>query len=145
MNSRLVIIIRLFTNRLPVTSCRSHFAFHVILIVIFSALCGCAPKPMVPYSPETPPLILLQYFPDAECDSGDEGALESLRPEIRKRWLATHSLPESIRYYSIITYPDADDISSTLTSSYPGRHQGVCRFNGYGLPVAERVWNIYRG
>ena len=63
-------------------------------------------------------LNLLQYFPDAECDPGDEGALESLRPEVRKRWLATHSLPESIRYYSIITYPDADHISSMLKSSY---------------------------
>jgi pimeloyl-ACP methyl ester carboxylesterase len=31
-------------------------------------------------------LNLLQYFPDAECDPGDEGALESLRPEVRKRW-----------------------------------------------------------
>ena len=39
-------------------------------------------------------LNLLQYFPDAECDPGDEGALESLKPEARKRWLATHSLPE---------------------------------------------------
>ena len=63
-------------------------------------------------------LNLLQYFPDAECDPGDEGALESLRPEVRKRWLATHSLPGSIRYYSIITYPDADHISSILKSSY---------------------------
>jgi pimeloyl-ACP methyl ester carboxylesterase len=63
-------------------------------------------------------LDLLQYFPDAECEPGDEGALESLKPQVRKRWLATHSLPESIRYYSIITFPDADHISSILKSSY---------------------------
>lgn len=63
-------------------------------------------------------LNLLQYFPDAECDPGDEGAIESLKPEVRKRWLANHALPESIRYYSIITYPDADHISSILRSSY---------------------------
>ncbi|MGD9243266.1 MAG: hypothetical protein PVI34_08080 [Desulfobacterales bacterium] len=63
-------------------------------------------------------LNLLQYFPDAECNLGDEGALESLKPEVRKRWLANHSLPESIRYYSIVTYPDAEHLSTLLKSSY---------------------------
>ncbi|MEA1947441.1 MAG: hypothetical protein U9N83_09095 [Thermodesulfobacteriota bacterium] len=63
-------------------------------------------------------LNLLQYFPDAECDPGDEGALESLKPEVRKRWLASHSLPESIRYYSIITYPNTEQVSSILKSTY---------------------------
>lgn len=61
---------------------------------------------------------LLRYFPEAECEPGDEGAMESLKPGVRKRWLANHTLPESIRYYSIITYPDADHISSILRSSY---------------------------
>jgi hypothetical protein len=63
-------------------------------------------------------LNLLQHFPDAECGPGDEGALESLKPEVRKRWLASHPLPESIRYYSIITYPNEEQISSILKSSY---------------------------
>jgi hypothetical protein len=63
-------------------------------------------------------LNLLQYFPDAECDPGDEGALESLKPEVRKRWLANHSLPDSIRYYSVITYPKEDQVSSLLKYTY---------------------------
>jgi hypothetical protein len=61
-------------------------------------------------------LNLLQFFPGAECDPGDGGALESLKPEVRKRWLASHSLPDSIRYYSIVTYPDKEHISSMLKS-----------------------------
>jgi hypothetical protein len=61
---------------------------------------------------------LLQYFPEAECDLGDEGALESLKPEVRKRWLANHSLPDSIRYYSVITYPKEDQVSSLLKYTY---------------------------
>ena len=65
-----------------------------------------------------PMLNLLQHFPDAECDPGDEGALESLKPEVRKRWLASHSLPESIRYYSVITYPSPEKISSILKYTY---------------------------
>jgi len=63
-------------------------------------------------------LNLLTYFPNAECDPGDEGALESLKPDVRKRWLANHSLPGSIRYYSIITYPDTNQISSILKPFY---------------------------
>jgi hypothetical protein len=63
-------------------------------------------------------LNLLRFFPEAECEPGDEGAMESLKPGVRKRWLANHALPESIRYYSIIAYPDADHISSILRSSY---------------------------
>jgi hypothetical protein len=63
-------------------------------------------------------LNLLQYFPDAECDPGDEGALESLKPEVRKRWLANHSLPDAIRYYSLVTYPEEGQISSILEYTY---------------------------
>ena len=63
-------------------------------------------------------LNLLQHFPDAECDPGDEGAIESLKPEVRKRWMANHSLPESIHYYSIITYPYPEQISSILKHTY---------------------------
>jgi len=63
-------------------------------------------------------LNMLTHFPDAECDPGDEGALESLKPEMRKRWLTSHSLPDSIRYYSVITYPDTNQISSILKFTY---------------------------
>lgn len=61
---------------------------------------------------------LFQHFPEAECELGDEGALESLKPEVRQKWLAEHPLPESIRYYSVVTYPDEAHISSLLKSSH---------------------------
>jgi hypothetical protein len=63
-------------------------------------------------------LDLMQYFPDAECDPGDAGALESLKPAVRRRWLANHDLPRSIRYYSLVTYPDRERISSLLKPTY---------------------------
>jgi hypothetical protein len=63
-------------------------------------------------------LNLMTYFPDAECGPGDKGALESLKPKVRKRWLADHALPASIRYYSIVTYPDTNQISSILKPFY---------------------------
>lgn len=63
-------------------------------------------------------LNLLRYLPGAQCDLGDEGALDSLRPGTRQKWYANHSLPQAIRYYSIVTYPDPGQISFILKSGY---------------------------
>jgi hypothetical protein len=41
-------------------------------------------------------LNLLQFFPGAECDRGDGGALESLKPSVRQQWMASNPLPKSI-------------------------------------------------
>lgn len=88
---------------------------HVSAVVSIAGAIGGTP---MANTVEQSTLNLVQYFPDAECDIGDQGALESLKPEVRKRWLATHALPASIRYYSLVTYPDADHISSILKSSH---------------------------
>ncbi|WP_090837273.1 hypothetical protein [Paraburkholderia hospita] len=61
---------------------------------------------------------LLQHFPGATCSAGDGGAVASLRPATRKAWLAEHPLPAGLHYYSIVTFPQMDHISSTLKSSY---------------------------
>jgi len=61
---------------------------------------------------------LLEKLPGSDCDKGDEGAVESLKTSVRKEWLATHSLPESIRFYSLITYPAPEQISTGLKSGY---------------------------
>jgi hypothetical protein len=62
---------------------------------------------------------LLQYFPGATCEAGDGGGVESLRPAIRKAWLAANTpLPAGPRYYSLVTYPQPERISKILQSSY---------------------------
>ena len=61
---------------------------------------------------------LLRHFPGATCSSGDGGAVSSLRPAVRKAWLAQHPLPRELRYYSLVTFPRPERISSILTSSY---------------------------
>jgi dienelactone hydrolase len=61
---------------------------------------------------------LLRHFPGASCSSGDGGAVDSLRPATRKKWLAQNPLPRELRYYSLVTFPQPDRISSILTSSY---------------------------
>lgn len=60
----------------------------------------------------------LQYFPGATCTAGDGGGVESLRPATRQAWLAQHPIPSGPRYYSIVTFPQPERISSILKGSY---------------------------
>lgn len=61
---------------------------------------------------------LLTHFPDSQCTAGDGGAVESLRPDTRQRWLAANPLPKELRYYSVATFPQPERISAILQSSY---------------------------
>jgi dienelactone hydrolase len=61
---------------------------------------------------------LLRHFPGATCASGDGGGVDSLRPATRKDWLARNPLPRELRYYSLVTFPQRERISSILSSSY---------------------------
>lgn len=63
-------------------------------------------------------LELLRHWPGAQCTKGDGVAVESLRPVTRKAWLAQNPLPSEISYYSLVTYPNPERISSILISSY---------------------------
>ena len=59
-------------------------------------------------------LNLLSSIPKSACDTGDEGAIESLHPQTRKKWLADNTLPKNIPYYSVIAYPDFERLSFGL-------------------------------
>jgi hypothetical protein len=61
---------------------------------------------------------MLRHFPGATCTPGDGGAVESLRPATRQAWLAQNPLPAELRYYSLVTFPQPERISSILKSSY---------------------------
>jgi hypothetical protein len=60
---------------------------------------------------------LLRHFPGAACDSGDGGAVASLRPAVRKAWLAQNPLPSSVPTYSVVTLPQPERVSSILRGS----------------------------
>jgi hypothetical protein len=57
---------------------------------------------------------VLQHFPGAACDGGDGGGVASLRPAVRRAWLAQHPLPSSVPMYSVVTLPQPERISSIL-------------------------------
>jgi hypothetical protein len=60
----------------------------------------------------------MRHFPGSDCSEGDGGAVESLRPGVRRTWLADNPLPTEIPYYSLVTYPHPDRISSVLKTTY---------------------------
>lgn len=61
---------------------------------------------------------MLRHFPGAMCESGDGGAVASLRPSVRKTWLAQNPLPSDIPYYSLVALPQPERVSSALKKSY---------------------------
>lgn len=61
---------------------------------------------------------LMAKIPGSGCDVSDEGAMADLRTGVRRAWLKQNELPDSIRYYSLITMPDARHISMVLRSAY---------------------------
>lgn len=63
-------------------------------------------------------LGLLKHIPGSECTEGDGHAVEALRPAVRRQWLQDNPLPDSIRYYSLVTLPHPDQVSSILKSTY---------------------------
>jgi hypothetical protein len=67
---------------------------------------------------KTSHLNLLAMLPGNQCDTGDGGALESLKPAVRKAWLKEHQLPDHIRYYSVVSFPEPDRISLALKPSW---------------------------
>jgi hypothetical protein len=63
-------------------------------------------------------LDLLKHIPESDCSGGDGRAVESLRPAVRRAWLQRNPLPDSIHYYSLVTLPEPDQISSILKSTW---------------------------
>jgi hypothetical protein len=63
-------------------------------------------------------LDLLRHVPKADCSPGDGEGITSLRPAVRRAWLAEHPLPSDIPFYSVVTLPAEDRISSVMHGSH---------------------------
>jgi pimeloyl-ACP methyl ester carboxylesterase len=63
-------------------------------------------------------LTLLKYLPGSGCDEGDGGALDSLKPSVRRDFAGTHELPGTVRYYSVATFTRRELISIGLSVTY---------------------------
>ncbi len=63
-------------------------------------------------------LDLIRFAPGAQCDVGDDGAVESLRTDVRQAWLARHTLPGAVHSYSMVALPQQDRVSTILLPGY---------------------------
>jgi len=85
-------------------------------------------------------LSIARNTPGVQCKDGDGEALQSLRPQERQAWLASHTLPETIRFYSIVTLPQPDRVSAGLKPGYnllsdiDPRNDGILLFYDQIIP-----------
>jgi pimeloyl-ACP methyl ester carboxylesterase len=61
---------------------------------------------------------LARNFLSGRCNTGDDGALDSLKPSLRLSWLAANPLPESVRYFSLAALTKRDNINTLLKTGY---------------------------
>ena len=91
---------------------------------------------------------LLTNFPGANCAPGDGGGVDSLRPAVRRAWLAENPLPSSVPTYSVVTLPQPERISSILRSSarklgmIDGRNDSQVIFYDQVIPGSSLVGYI---
>ena len=61
---------------------------------------------------------LARNFLSGRCNTGDDGALDSLLPAVRLSWLAANPLPKSVRYFSLAAFTKKDSINTLLKTGY---------------------------
>jgi hypothetical protein len=88
---------------------------YVAAVVSVAGAVGGSP---LAYAATESQLDLLRHAPQAECSAGDGKAIESLRPSVRQDWLNENPLPKEIPYYTLVTYPLPDRVSSILKGTH---------------------------
>jgi hypothetical protein len=63
---------------------------------------------------------MLTMVPGSNCneEDGDNDAVSSLLPSVRKQWLADNPRPDHIQFYSVVTFPEPDRVSWALKNSW---------------------------
>jgi hypothetical protein len=52
------------------------------------------------------------------CPEGDAGMVESLSRTTRQAWLAEHTLPTTVQYFSLAAFAEREQISSMIQGAY---------------------------
>jgi hypothetical protein len=82
---------------------------------------------MVSYSGAVNGSALAEVFPEflinivlamAGGEVGDKAGYNTLKPSVQMPWLAGHPLPEHIKYFSLASFTDRENVSGVLTDGY---------------------------
>lgn len=60
----------------------------------------------------------LQYLPPGDCRIGDGEGLDSLRQNRRLTWMAAHTLPANVRFFSLGAFAERERISAALRDNH---------------------------
>jgi hypothetical protein len=52
------------------------------------------------------------------ADAGDKAGLGALKPSVQMPWLASHPPPSHIKYFSLASFTDRENVSGVLTDGY---------------------------
>lgn len=61
---------------------------------------------------------LLAHAFRSRCDPGDGGLIDSMLPATRKQWLADHSLPGQVAYFSLAAFTTREHLARSLRPSW---------------------------
>jgi len=86
---------------------------------------------------------LMDYVALGQCDQGNGGALQSLKRSVRLSWLAANPLPDSVQYFSVVTFTHQENINSILVNGYKRlkiidpRNDGLLLYSDQVIPGAN--------
>ena len=79
--------------------------------------------------------LLFSHLPSSRCEKGDREVVDSLRTDIRSKWLAENVLPTHIRYYSLVAFTTRERMARGLVPSWETLLRDSRRNDGQLLPV----------
>ena len=90
-------------------------AERVSAIISFAGVVGGSPlADSLPGFQES--LVKNMHIPS--CPEGDAGMVESLSRRTRQAWLAKHTLPTTVQYFSLAAFAEREQISSMIQGAY---------------------------
>jgi hypothetical protein len=58
--------------------------------------------------------LLFSHLPSGHCEKGDDDVVHSLSTNVRKEWLESNPLPDTVRYYSLAAFTTKDRMARAL-------------------------------